>query len=112
MLFENFTTNNISNAFAITQCITFSTGGDCNTSKFKVQDITLRNVTGSMREDPIASLQCSAESPCSGVTLEDIHLELADGSPAINYTCSYVDSYSGFNCTGPTCDQPSAAGTC
>jgi len=61
--------------FAITQCTTFSgVAGDCNSSLFKLQNITFENVVGTIEADPIASLQCSADAPCVNIGMVDLDL--------------------------------------
>ncbi|KAF9063694.1 pectin lyase fold/virulence factor [Rhodocollybia butyracea] len=102
LTFSNFTLNNATGVFAITQCTSYNgaTGG-CDTSLFNLRNLTLENWSGSAATDVIASMQCSGASPCTGITIGGIEIvnPVNDTSPA-NYLCDSVLDPIGFNCTG------------
>ncbi|CZR68070.1 related to exopolygalacturonase [Phialocephala subalpina] len=113
VVLKNFQLNNVQLPTSITQCISFSSAsGNCNTSLFKISDITLSNLTGTTKTDPIASFQCSAAAPCENITLTDINLTLNNGTTAYGWNCDNLEGSIGFNCTGHTCGTASADGTC
>lgn len=61
----------------------------------------------------MASLQCSAVAPCSGIEISDVDLRsIKNGTEAAEYLCGHVESTEGFKCTGPVCEEGSATGEC
>jgi hypothetical protein len=72
----NFVLNNVtSTPFSITQCTTFSgTVGNCDSSLFLIEDLTMENATGTFVADPIADLECSADAPCQNISLVNFDL--------------------------------------
>lgn len=110
---SNFTLHNVRLPISITQCISFSgAAGDCNTSKFKIFDVSFRDVVGTSVRDPIASFQCSGAAPCENVMLENVALRLGNGTAAYGWNCDHLVGAVGFNCTGSTCGRSSPDGTC
>ena len=104
---------NVKAPFTISQCTTFSgVAGNCNSSLFEIEDVTFETAIGTVLSDPIASLQCSADAPCSNITIQGIDLKLVNGTEASGYNCNSVVNPMGFNCTGSTCEQSSATGSC
>ncbi|PVH76939.1 glycoside hydrolase family 28 protein [Cadophora sp. DSE1049] len=92
--------------------IGFSITQYCNSSQFKIEDFTMANVTGTVKEDPIAIFQCSGAAPCENISLNAINLELANGTAATGWLCDNLRGNRGFNCTGSTCGRSNADGTC
>lgn len=72
----NFTVSGITGTpFAISQCTTFSgTAGNCSSSLFQLEDMLFQQVTGTAKANPIASLQCSANAPCTNIGIENVAL--------------------------------------
>lgn len=57
----------------ITQCTSYNgQTGDCDTSTFQISNITWSNITGTVANDLLASLQCSAAAPCPDITIEGV----------------------------------------
>ncbi|KAK8210374.1 hypothetical protein M8818_003544 [Zalaria obscura] len=108
--FSNFTTHNNTGIFAITQCTSYNgaTGG-CDTSLFNIHNISLTGVTGTVADtDVVAVLQCSAASPCRGVSIEGVRLtDMVNGTVPAEYLCDSVVAPQGFGCTGPVGGQNS-----
>ncbi|KAF7198248.1 Alpha-L-rhamnosidase rgxB [Pseudocercospora fuligena] len=101
--------------FSITQCTAFggTTPGDCDSSEFKVEDITLSNVHGSVNSSTVAVMQCSeAAGGCDGIKIEDVVVENLSSSAnatmpnAYKYLCSNVESPASFECTGNVTSNP------
>jgi galacturan 1,4-alpha-galacturonidase len=87
--------------FYITQCTTFSgVAGDCNTSLFNIHDVKVTNITGYVGTSYIASMQCSADSPCTGIEIEDVNVHHLTPTGALDtlYTCKNVEDTIGFSC--------------
>ncbi|GAB7363863.1 hypothetical protein MBLNU230_g4427t1 [Neophaeotheca triangularis] len=119
LTFENFKLDGVANPLVSTQCTSYNGGtGNCDTSPFNLRDITFQNVSGTTAPyevddfllsqganitSAVASLQCSAASPCYGITIKDIDLVERDtGAPVDRYLCEAVEEPTiGFNCTGP-----------
>jgi len=104
LTFEDFTLNNASGIFAITQCTSYnSASGNCDTSEFNLRDISLLNWSGTTTSDVIGSMQCSAASPCTGITIEGVDglVDTVNGTTPRQYLCDSVVKPTGFNCTGP-----------
>ncbi|TVY78246.1 Alpha-L-rhamnosidase rgxB [Lachnellula suecica] len=103
LTFTNFTMYNTTGTgvFYITQCTTFSSvAGDCNTSLFNIRDIKVTNITGYVGTSYVASMQCSADSPCTGIEIEDVdvHHLTTDGTLDDLYICKNVEDTIGFSC--------------
>ncbi|KAH8810842.1 glycoside hydrolase family 28 protein [Xylogone sp. PMI_703] len=104
LTFTNFKMHNTTETgvFYITQCTTFSgVAGDCNTSLFNIRDVKFANITGDVGTSYIASMQCSAASPCTGIDIEDINLTnvaLVPPGPADKFQCKNVENTIGFSC--------------
>ncbi|KAF4308536.1 Glycoside hydrolase family 28 [Botryosphaeria dothidea] len=107
MTFADFTYNNASGIFAVTQCTSYnSASGNCDTSEFNIRDLKIQNWTGTVTSDVVAAIQCSAASPCTGITIEGIDLlDTVNGTSPYNYLCDHVEGPTGFNCTGPTWEE-------
>jgi len=100
--------------FSISQCTSYSgANASCDTSKFKISNITLSDVSGSVYSDIVAIMQCSADAyGCDGITIEDI--TVTDTSSAANatypdayrYLCSNINSPVGYSCTGNVTSNP------
>lgn len=87
--------------FYITQCTTFSgVAGDCNSSLFNIHDVYFTNITGYVGTSYIASMQCSADSPCTDIEIEDIDLHhlTPNGTLIDAYSCKNVEDTTGFSC--------------
>lgn len=97
-----------------TQCINFAgASGNCNSSLFKISNVTFTDIQGTAKQEPIVSLQCSAAAPCVNTTIEDVAgLALTNGTLMKGYDCDNTVGTFGFNCTGHTCDKASGDGTC
>ncbi|KAH8664195.1 galacturan 1,4-alpha-galacturonidase B [Xylariales sp. PMI_506] len=101
--------------FTISQCTTFSgTAGNCTSSKFEIEDISLSNFTGTASALTLASFQCSAVKPCHDLTIENATLTQAStgASSPVAYLCDNVEDPVGWNCTGSSCVGSSATGQC
>ncbi|KAL3419434.1 exo-rhamnogalacturonase b [Phlyctema vagabunda] len=114
LLLQNFTMKSgRGTPFAISQCTTFSgVAGDCNTSLFHISDVVVEHIVGTVSANPIASLQCSAASNCTDITIRDVGLALANGTAASGYNCNNAVDIHGFACTGSTCQTGSSTGSC
>ncbi|KAK7046551.1 galacturan 1,4-alpha-galacturonidase B [Favolaschia claudopus] len=113
----NFTNMHVSAlrgaAVAFSQCTTFSGApANCTNSPFQIRDITLTGIQGTSNSPRVASLQCSAVAPCDNIALSEIDVTLSNGTQISQYLCGNVENPRGFNCTGPVCVGPSAAGEC
>jgi len=98
--FRDYTVENLTSSPAsITQCTSFqgSTGG-CDTSLFQISDVTWANMTGSTNGDTIASLQCSGDAPCPGITIEGLDGVVVNGTERV-FKCSNVVDPVGFTCS-------------
>lgn len=102
MTFSDFTLNNATGIFAITQCTSYNGAtGDCDTSEFNIRDLTLENWSGNGTSNVVASLQCSAASPCTGIEIGGVNiLDTVNDTMPTSYLCDSVLSPTGFNCTG------------
>jgi len=103
LTFEDFKLDNTRGVFSITQCTNYEgNGGDCDTSKFNIRNVSIENWTGTSQSEVIGELQCSGVSPCKGMSFQDINLASSTGGKAPNqYICDSVVAPQGFNCTGP-----------
>lgn len=86
----------------ITQCTSFEGAtGDCDTSLFQLSNITWGpGITGTIKTDTLAMMQCSGNVPCPGITIFDLDGVTSVG--AREFKCSNVVDPIGFNCTGAT----------
>ncbi|TVY94137.1 Alpha-L-rhamnosidase [Lachnellula willkommii] len=114
VLLSNFTIHNVKLPMSYTQCINFAgASGDCNSSLFKISNVTFTDIQGTAQQEPIVSLQCSVAAPCVNTTVEGVAgLALRNGTLMKEYDCDNTVGTFGFNCTGQTCDTASADGTC
>lgn len=93
-VFRDSKVSNIPHAVAhISQCTSYNgQAGDCDTSSFQISDVTWSNISGTVSNNLLATLQCSAAAPCT-----DIVIEGADGlvfnstEPAPSVECSNVE---------------------
>lgn len=101
--FTNFTLHESFQAFSITQCNSYigATGG-CDTSTFQIEDLTWGDMTGTLKTNDVASLQCSGAAPCTGVNISDVAFTVNGTAPATGYLCSNVSDPIGFTCNGLT----------
>src|ERR1700761_8594215 len=101
--FRDFTLQNLTeNVAMITQCTSFqgATGG-CDTSLFQLSNITWGpGITGSIQTDTLATMQCSGDAPCPGISLLGLEEVTSVGGREVK--CSNVVDPMGFNCTGAT----------
>lgn len=99
---SDFKVYNASQGLYITQCNSYSGfTGECDTSKFQIEDLRFEDVSGTLQTNVTASLQCSGAAPCSGIELENVHFTVNDtGTAADSYLCSNVSSPVGFTCNG------------
>ncbi|EOD49415.1 putative pectin lyase-like protein [Neofusicoccum parvum UCRNP2] len=107
MTFSDFRLRNATGIFAVTQCTHYNdVTGDCETSEFNIRDLRLENWSGDAVSDVVASIQCSAASPCTGVEIENITIvDSVNNTMPANYLCDSVVSPTGFNCTGPPWEE-------
>lgn len=98
---SDFTVSNALQAFYVTQCNSYSGfTGQCDTSKFQISDLAIRDMSGTLQTDVVASMQCSGAAPCDGISIRDVDFEKSDGSTPAQYLCSNVVRPDGFACTG------------
>jgi hypothetical protein len=116
MNFSNLTISRMRGAaFSISQCTRFSGApgsGNCTNSQFQIRDVTVDGMRGTTRDARVASLQCSAVSPCTNMGIVNTDLRFTNGTTAPSYLCGNVASPRGFECTGPPCVGGSATGGC
>lgn len=116
MYLKNLTVSGLRGAaFAISQCTRFSGApgvGNCTNSQFQIRKVGIDGMVGTTKSSRVASLQCSAEKPCTDITLENIDVKLTNGSVAGAYLCGNVMDTKGWNCTGKVCEGGSATGEC
>lgn len=87
--------------FQVSSCYGhFGSSPACETSKFQLSNVKIRNVTGSLT-DAVVSLQCSAAAPCEDVEIEDVDVTVSEGESP-QYLCDNVPQPEGFQCTGQT----------
>lgn len=98
---RDFKVINAEQGFYITQCNSFSGfTGECDTSEFEISDLFIRGMTGYLKTDVVASMQCSGRAPCRDISLRDISLGVAGDDQADKYLCSNVRDADGFTCNG------------
>ena len=73
--FRNFNLTNVGLPIQISQCIYTETGGDCDTSKMAISNITWSNFTGTSRYNIAASLFCTSKHPCEGISFEYVNIK-------------------------------------
>lgn len=100
---NDFMLHDNQNTFAITQCTSYNgETGDCDTSKFNINNVYLSNWTGTDRSDARVALQCSASSPCYNIGIEDMNIvDAVNGTTPKYNCCDSVEDTFGFNCTAP-----------
>lgn len=108
-LTDFYMNNGRSEPFSISQCTSYSgaTNISCDTSTFKISNITLSNITGSVDSAIVANMQCSADANgCDNIMIENIHVTdtgsvaNATHQDAYRYLCNNVNNPIGFECTG------------
>ncbi|RPD81626.1 pectin lyase-like protein, partial [Lentinus tigrinus ALCF2SS1-7] len=74
VVFRDYTVTNISQGVAvITQCTSYNNlTGDCDTSTFQISNITWANITGTVSNALLGSLQCSGAAPCTDIFIEGV----------------------------------------
>lgn len=96
---SNFKVENAEQGFYITQCNSYSGfTGECDTSEFEIGDISIQGMSGTLKTDVVASMQCSGMNPCEEISLRDVKFTTG-GAKASRYLCSNVESPDGFGCT-------------
>lgn len=107
ILFSDFKLKNATGIFAVTQCTSYNDAtGNCETSEFNIRNMKLENWSGEATSDVVASIQCSAASPCTGVEIEGFSVvDTVNNTMPANYLCDSVVAPTGFNCTGPPWEE-------
>ncbi|OTB19010.1 glycoside hydrolase family 28 protein [Daldinia sp. EC12] len=100
--FSNIRAENVNQPIYVTSCIYTARG--CDQSRLPIQDVRWINVTGTSRYNIAAAIHCSASSPCSGFSFENVEITPLDGKSTPKYLCSNIQGQaeSGIPCTG-TC---------
>ncbi|WPG97367.1 pectin lyase-like protein [Acrodontium crateriforme] len=103
---RNFELRNSSVGFGIAQCTNYlrsrpKDDSICDTSFYQVSDIRFINATGTITSPNVATLQCSANAPCSGIDFSNNNVSPvgAAAQSATGYLCSNVKDPIGFQCT-------------
>jgi len=101
---SDFKVYNAQQGFYVTQCNSYSGFmGECDSSKFQVEDLRFEDVRGTLETGVVASLQCSGVAPCTGISIEHVKFTVGNtGVPADSYLCSNVSRPVGFTCNGVT----------
>ena len=92
-VFRDFTVTNISQGVAvITQCTSYNNlTGDCDTSAFQISDVTWANITGTVANALLGSLQCSGAAPCTDIVVTGVDgLVYNSTEPQPQVECSHV----------------------
>jgi galacturan 1,4-alpha-galacturonidase len=98
---SDFMVENAQQAFYMTQCNSYSGfSGQCDTSKFQIENLAIRTMGGTLQTDVVASMQCSGAAPCTGLSIRDVYFKVNGGATAKQYLCSNVVRPDGFKCTG------------
>lgn len=87
--------------FLIGQCTTFSgTTGDCNSSSFKISNLTITGWRGDSNTSYAANMDCSKSSGgCEDITITDhVIIGTQTGAVSTRYRCSDVTNTHGFTC--------------
>ncbi|KAI0119439.1 glycoside hydrolase family 28 protein [Daldinia grandis] len=100
--FSNIRAENVNQPIYVTSCIYTARG--CDQSRLPIQDVRWINVTGTSRYNIASAIHCSASSPCSGFSFENVEITPLDGRSTPKYLCSNIQGQaeSGIPCTG-TC---------
>ncbi|KAI1651685.1 glycoside hydrolase family 28 protein [Daldinia loculata] len=100
--FSNIRAENVNQPIYVTSCIYTARG--CDQSRLPIQDVRWINVTGTSRYNIASAIHCSASSPCSGFSFENVEITPLDGKSTPKYLCSNIQGQteSGIPCTG-TC---------
>ncbi|EQB59401.1 hypothetical protein CGLO_00213 [Colletotrichum gloeosporioides Cg-14] len=88
--------------FVIGQCTSYSgEKGDCESSTFKISNMTIRGWVGDGASSYVADMDCSkAAGGCDNITIENIGLaNTTTGDAVTKYRCRDVTSVEGFTCT-------------
>lgn len=91
--------------FSISQCTSYSGAtGSCDTSTFKISNVVLQNITGTVASSIVGNMQCSsAAGGCDDVEITNVDLINTSSANATSapsrYLCNNVDAV-GFTCTG------------
>lgn len=102
--FRNFEMHNVEQAWHITQCTSYNgVEGGCDSSRFKISDMHWGDARGTVRNERVATLDCSGEAPCERIELFDNDLTLVGDNErkAGVYLCDNVEGEIGFECTEP-----------
>ncbi|KAF2769788.1 pectin lyase-like protein [Teratosphaeria nubilosa] len=101
--------------FSISQCTSYSGAKNrsCDTSTFKISDITIANVRGTVKSNIVAVMQCSAaDKGCDNIAIENVVVENTSSTAnascpnAWQYECDNVNNPIGFRCTGKVSKNP------
>ncbi|KAI8158979.1 Alpha-L-rhamnosidase rgxB [Colletotrichum sp. SAR 10_70] len=87
--------------FVIGQCTSYSgEKGDCESSMFKISEMTVRGWVGDGASSYVADMDCSeAAGGCDNITIEDVALtNTTTGDDVTKYRCRGVNSVQGFTC--------------
>ncbi|KAF2758242.1 pectin lyase-like protein [Pseudovirgaria hyperparasitica] len=102
---EDFKLVNTANTLLVTQCTNYQGAtGECDTSKFNIHDIALKNWSGTTRSGAAVSLDCSKASPCYGFDVKNFGVIVSSNSSApTSYCCDAVENgtTTGFTCNAP-----------
>ncbi|KAL3303923.1 glycoside hydrolase family 28 protein [Colletotrichum asianum] len=88
--------------FVIGQCTSYSgEKGDCESSTFKISNMTIHGWVGDGASSYVADMDCSkAAGGCDNITIENIGLtNTTTGDAVAKYRCRDVTSVQGFTCT-------------
>jgi polygalacturonase len=88
------------------QCENYSgwAGKDCNSSKFKLYNVSWKNVRGTVTSDvkDVGSFQCSAAAGgCDDFVVSDIDISVDQGAKLDKWHCENVHGNKGFTCNDP-----------
>ncbi|TFK93041.1 glycoside hydrolase family 28 protein [Polyporus arcularius HHB13444] len=93
IVFRDFNVTNITDSVAqITQCTSFEgQTGDCDTSTFQISNVTWSNISGTVSNNLLATLQCSGAAPCPDIVVEGVDgLVFNSASARPDVECSHV----------------------
>ncbi|KAI0166713.1 glycoside hydrolase family 28 protein [Hypoxylon sp. FL1284] len=98
--FANVEAENVNQPIYVTPCIYSARG--CDQSRLPIRDVRWINVTGTSRYNIAAAIHCSASSPCSGFSFQNVSFTTLAGATDPKYLCSNIDGQaeSGIPCTG------------
>lgn len=88
------------------QCENYSgwAGKDCNSSKFKLEQVRWKNVKGTVTKDvkDVGWFQCSAGAGgCDDVEVADVDVSVVGGGKLDKWHCENVNRNKGFTCNDP-----------